>query len=213
MMDFIDQNLFPLFLLFMGIIILVDSTNSYLQKGVSSVSAGNRFQGIILTALFSIGVIWYSSSRENSDTSYIYIALSPLLVSLVTMVMQRKKDEIHIKKYVPQSFFSVLDRNLANKSYSYNKVVIANEDYLSSNYITMYYFDDPYQTIKIKWKDLETSNMEVELIKFSDKDFIKELSADLREERPTISFFKFNRLSLSISAILIYLGTMQLLGY
>ncbi|WP_156317669.1 hypothetical protein [Bacillus sp. CHD6a] len=129
------------------------------------------------------------------------------------MIMQRKKDEIHIKKYEPKTVMHILERNLDDKRYLYKKDVKTNEDYMSSNYITMYYLNDSNQTIKIKWKDLETSGLEVEFQNFADKDFIKEVVGDLRLERPPISFFKFNKISLIIAAIVIYIGSMQLLGY
>ncbi len=212
-MDYIDQNIFPLFLLFLGVMLIVEAITNFQQKGVSTVSTGNRFQGILLTGFFTLGLIWYTTSNKNLDMNSLYLTLGPLLIPLVMMLMQRKKDEIHIKKYVPQNVMDVLERNLNDKRYSYKKDVIANEDYISSNYITMYYFDDPYQTIKIKWKDLETSGLEVEFQNFGDKDFIKEVVGDLREERPPISFFKFNKISLIVAVIAIYIGSMQLLGF
>ena len=212
-MDFIDQNIFPLFLLLIGVLLIFDAITSFQQKGVSRVSTGNRFQGIIMTGFFTVGLLIYTTTNQNWDINSLYFALFPLLVPLIMMFTQRKKDEIHIKKYEPQSVMAVLERNLDDKRYSYNNDVKANEDYISHNYITMYYFDDPYQTIKIKWKDLETSGMEVEFKNFPDKDFIKEVVIDLREERPPINFFKFNKISLSIAAIVIFVGTMQLLGF
>ncbi|MGD6992585.1 hypothetical protein [Sutcliffiella horikoshii] len=212
-MDFIDQNIFPLFLLMIGALLILDAFTNFQQKGVSKVSTGNRFQGILMTGLITLGLLVYTTSNEYWDMNSLFLALSPVLVPLVMMIMQRKKDEIHIKKYEPQTVMNILERNLDDKRYSYKKDVIANEDYISSNYITMYYFDDPYQTIKIKWKDLETSGLEVEFQNFADKDFIKEVVGDLREERPPISLFKFNKISLIIAAIALFIGSMQLLGF
>ncbi|WP_404444660.1 hypothetical protein LG307_17395 [Sutcliffiella horikoshii] len=212
-MDYIDQNIFPLFLLMIGALLIMDAITSFQQKGVSKISTGNRFQGILMTGVLTLGLLVYTTSNEYWDINSLFLALSPVLVPFSIMVMQRKKDEIHIKKYVPQDVMDVLERNLDDKRYSYKKDVKANEEYISSNYITMYYFDDPYQTIKIKWKDLETSGLEVEFQNFADKDFIKEVVGDLREKRPPISFFKFNKISLIIAAIAIYIGSMQLLGF
>ncbi|WP_404429017.1 hypothetical protein [Sutcliffiella horikoshii] len=210
-MDYIDQNIFPLFLLMIGALLIMDAITSFQQKGVSTISTGNRFQGILMTGVITIVLLVYTTSNEYWDINSLFLALIPVLVPFFIMIMQRKKDEIHIKKYVPQDVMDILEKNLDDKRYSYKKDVIANEDYISSNYITMYYFEDPYQTIKIKWKDLETSGLEVEFQNFADKDFIKEVVGDLREERQPISFFKFNKISLIIAAIAIYIGSMQLL--
>ncbi|KMJ57783.1 hypothetical protein AB685_13110 [Bacillus sp. LL01] len=212
-MDYIDQNIFPLFLIMIGTLLILEAITSFQQKGVSKISTGNRFQGILMTGLITIGLLVYTTSNKYWDFNSLFLALIPVLLPFIMILMQRKKDEIHIKKYVPQNVMHVLERNLDDKRYSYKKDVIANEDYISSNYITMYYLDDPYQTIKIKWKDLEISGLEVEFQNFADKDFIKEVVGDLREERPPISFFKFNKISLSISGIAIYIGAMQLLGF
>ncbi|MEA3320791.1 MAG: hypothetical protein U9Q88_12360 [Bacillota bacterium] len=213
-MDFIDQNIFPLFLLVIGAILFINAITNFHQKGVSKISTGNRFQGILITGLITLGLLVYTTSNENYwDINSLYIALSPILVPFIMMIMQRKKDEIHIKKYEPQTVMDILERNLDDKRYSYKKDVKANDDYISSNYVTMYYLDDSNQTIKIKWKDLETSGLEVEFQNFADKDYIKEVVGDLREERPPISFFKFNKISLIIAAIAIYIGCMQLLGF
>jgi hypothetical protein len=212
-MDYIDQNIFPLFLVFLGVMLIVAAITSFLQKGVSTISTNNRFQGILITGFVTLGLIWFTTSQENWDVNSLYFTLGPLLVPLAMMFMQRKKDEIHIEKYVPQEVMSILERNLKDKGYSYKNDVIANEEYISSNYITMYYFDEPHQTIKIKWKDLEISGLEVEFKNFPDKDFIKEVVGDLRDERPPINFLKFNKISLSIAAITMYIGTMQLLGF
>ncbi|MGD6872923.1 hypothetical protein ACQCU1_12170 [Sutcliffiella horikoshii] len=212
-MDFIDQNIFSLFLLMIGVLLILDAITSFQQKGVSKISTGNRFQGLLMTGLITLGLLVYTTSNEYWDMNSLFLALSPVLVPLVMMIMQRKKDEIHIKKYEPQTVMNILERNLDDKRYSYKKDVIADEDYISSKYITMYYLDDPYQTIKIKWKDLETSGLEVEFQNFADKDFIKEVVGDLREERPPISLFKFNKISLIIAAIALFIGSMQLLGF
>ncbi|NLP51397.1 hypothetical protein [Bacillus sp. RO1] len=212
-MDFIDQNIFPLFLVFIGVILIVEAMMSFQQKGVSTISTSNRFQGILVTGVITLGLLWYTTSSDKLDINTLYFALGPLLIPLMVMIMQRKKDEIHIKKYEAQTVMGILERNLDDKRYPYKKDVKADEDYISRNYITMYYLDDPNQTIKLKWKDLETSGLEVEFQNFADKDFIKEVVGDLREERPPISFFKFNKISLSIAAIAIYIGSMQLLGY
>ncbi|ART77690.1 hypothetical protein B4U37_17230 [Sutcliffiella horikoshii] len=212
-MDFIDQNIFSLFLLMIGALLILDAITSFQQKGVSKISTGNRFQSTIMTGLIALGLLVYTTSNEYWNINSLFFALSPVLVPFIMMIMQRKKDEIHIKKYEPQTVMNILERNLDDKRYSYKKDVIANEDYMSSNYITMYYFDDPYQTIKIKWKDLETSGLEVEFQNFADKDFIKEVVGDLREERPPISLFKFNKISLIIAAIALFIGSMKLLGF
>ncbi|WP_226680586.1 hypothetical protein [Sutcliffiella horikoshii] len=212
-MDYIDQNMFPLLLLMIGVLLIMDAVTSYQQKGVSSISTGNRFQGILMTGVITLGLLVYTTSNKYWDINSLYIALIPILVPFIMMIMQRKKDEIHIKKYDPQDAMDVLERNLDDKRYSFKKDIKANEDYMSSNYITMYHLDDSDQTIKIKWKDLETSGLEVEFQNFVDKDFIKEVVGDLRDERPPIAFFKFNKISLIIAAISIYIGSMQLLGF
>ncbi|TYS69135.1 hypothetical protein FZC76_09425 [Sutcliffiella horikoshii] len=212
-MDFIDQNIFPLFLLMIGALLFMDAITNFQQKGVSKISTGNRFQGILITGLITLGLLVYTTSNKYWDINSLFLALSPILVPFIIMIMQRKKDEIHIKKYEPQKVMDILEKKLNDKRYSFNKDVKANEDYISSNYITKYYLDDSNQTIKIKWKDLETSGLEVEFQNFADKDFINEVVGDLREERPPISFFKFNKISLIISAIAIYIGSMQLLGF
>ncbi|WP_404459114.1 hypothetical protein [Sutcliffiella horikoshii] len=212
-MDYIDQNIFPLFLLMIGALLIMDAITNFQQKGVSTISTGNRFQGILMTGVITLGLLVYTNSNENRDINSLFLALIPVLVPFFIMIMQRKKDEIHIKKYVPQDVMDILEKNLDDKRYPYKKDVKANEDYMNSNYITMYYFDDPYQTIKIKWKDLETSGLEVEFQNFADKDFIKEVVGDLREERQPISFLKFNKISLIIAAIAISIGSMQLLGF
>ncbi|UAL46600.1 hypothetical protein [Sutcliffiella horikoshii] len=212
-MDYIDQNIFPLFLLMIGALLIMDAITNFQQKGVSTISTGNRFQGILMTGVITLGLLVYTTSNENWDINSLFLALIPVLVPFFMMIIQRKKDEIHIKKYVPQDVMDILEKNLDDKRYSYKKDVIANEDYMSSNYINMYYLEASNQTIKIKWKDLETSGLEVEFQNFADKDFIKEVVGDLREERPPISFFKFNKISLIIAAIAIYIGSMQLLGF
>ncbi len=212
-MDYIDQNIFPLFLLMIGALLIMDAITNFQQKGVSTISTGNRFQGILMTGVITLGLLVYTTSNENWDINSLFLALIPVLVPFFMMIIQRKKDEIHIKKYVPQDVMDILEKNLDDKRYSYKKDVIANEDYMSSNYITMYYIDDPNQTIKIKWKDLETSGLELEFQNFADKDFIKEVVGDLREERQPISFLKFNKISLIIAAIAISIGSMQLLGF
>lgn len=212
-MDYIDQNIFPLLLLMIGALLIMDAITSFLQRGVSTISTGNRFQGILMTGVITLGLLVYTTSNKYWDMNSLFLTLSPVLVPFFIMIMQRKKDEIHIKKYVPQDVMDILERNLNDKRYSYNKDVKANEDYMSGNYITMYHLDDSDQTIKIKWKDLEISGLEVEFQNFADKDFIKEVVGDLREERPPISFFTFNKISLIIAAIAIYIGSMQLLGF
>ncbi|MCG1021978.1 hypothetical protein [Sutcliffiella horikoshii] len=212
-MDYIDQNIFPLFLVFLGVMLIVAAITSFLQKGVSTVSTSDRFQGILITGFVTLGLIWFTTSQENWDGNLLYFTLGPLLVPLAMMFMQRKKDEIHIEKYVPQDVMNILERNLKDKGYSYKNDVIANEEYISSNYITMYYLDDPHQTIKIKWKDLEISGLEVEFQHFPNKDFIKEVVGDLRDERPPINFLKFKKISLSFAAVAIFIGVMQLLGF
>lgn len=212
-MDYIDQNIFPLFLLFIGIMLIINAITSFQQKGVSTTSTSNRFQGILLTVLITLGIIFYTTSNENLDINSLYFALSPLIVPFVVMIMQRKKAEIHIKKYVPQNVFSVLERNLSDKGYSYHTDVKVDDEYISSNYISIYYLDESDQTIRIKWKDLELSGLAVEFNNFEDKDFIKEVVGALRNERPPISFFKFNKIALIIAAIAIYKGSMQLLGF
>lgn len=191
----------------------MDAITSFQQKGVSNISTGNRFQGILMTGLITLGLLVYTTSNKYWDVNSLFLAVSPILVPFVMMIMQRKKDEIHIKKYEPHTVMDILEKNLNDKRYSFKKDVIANEDYMSSNYITMYDLDESNQTIKIKWKDLEISGLEVEFQNFIDKDFIKEVVGDLREERPPISFFKFNKISLIISAISIFIGSMQLLGF
>lgn len=212
-MDYIDQNIFPLFLLAIGVLLIMDAVTSFQHKGVSKISTSNRFQGILMTGLITLGLLVYTTSNRNWDINSLFLALSPILVPFIIMITQRKKDEIHIKKYEPQTVMDILEKNLNDKRYSFKKDVIANEDYMSSNYITMYDLDESNQTIKIKWKDLEISGLEVEFQNFADKDFIKEVVGDLREERPPISFFKFNKISLIISAISIFIGSMQLLGF
>lgn len=212
-MDYIDQNIFPLFLLMIGALLIMDAITNFQQKGVSTISTGNRFQGILMTGVITLGLLVYTTSNENWDINSLFLALIPVLVPFFMMIIQRKKDEIHIKKYVPQDVMDILEKNLDDKRYSYKKDVIANEDYMSSNYINMYYLEASNQTIKIKWKDLETSGLEVEFQNFADKDFIKEVVGDLREERQPISFLKFNKISLIIAAIAIYIGSMQLLGF
>jgi predicted ferric reductase len=135
-----------------------------------------------------------------------FVAIAgPMLIGLLTMLKDRKNTEMHVLSYEPYTFFEIFERHLNRNGYTYLKEVKGNDDFLSSNYITYYYLDDSEEEIKINWKDLDRSDIQAQasFLKFGDKAFIKDLMEELKEQRPPIKYFQFNKYSFGFATVFI----------
>ncbi|MBM7621395.1 hypothetical protein JOC95_003268 [Bacillus tianshenii] len=211
-MEFIQQHSFYLFLIFIGLLLIYESITKYRTKGVSSTSNSDRYRRVLYGAMLSLVLLIAFIQMDLQKEAFVAV-VGPLLIGLLTMVKERKNTELHVFSYEPYTFFEILEKLLNSHGYGYFKEVKGNDDYLSSNYITYYYLDDGDEEIKINWKDLDKSDLQVSFLRFGDKAFIEELMKELKERRPPITYFKFNKYSLGFAAVFIYLGMMKVLGY
>ncbi|MGM0838550.1 MAG: hypothetical protein ACQEV7_20650 [Bacillota bacterium] len=211
-MEFIHNHLFYLFLIFIGLLLIYESITKYRSKGVSSSSNSDRYRRIIYGTMLSI-VLLTAFYQMNLQKEFFVAIAGPMLIGLLTMLKERKNTEMHVLSYEPYKFFGILEHHLNSYGYEYFKEVKGNDDYLSSNYITYYYLDDSEEEIKINWKDHDRSDIQVSFLKFGDMAIISELMEELKEQRPPITYFKFNKYSLGFAAVFIYLGMMKVFGY
>ncbi|MFE7064001.1 hypothetical protein ACFVAD_17865 [Sutcliffiella sp. NPDC057660] len=211
-MEFIQQHSFYLFLIFIGLLLIYESVSKFRSKGVSSISSSDRYRRILYGAMFSLILLIAFIQMELQKGVFVAVA-GPLLISLLTLVKERKNTEMHVWSYEPYTFFAILEQHLDSNGYEYIREVKGNEDYLSSNYITYYYLDDSDEEIKINWKDLDKSDIQVFFLKFRNHQFVKELMGKLKEQRPPITYFQVSKYSIGFAAVFIYLGMMKVLGY
>ncbi|CAG9622163.1 hypothetical protein [Sutcliffiella rhizosphaerae] len=207
-MDYVDENLFEFLLIFIGLIAIYSGLISYIQKGVSSESPVSRFRGISLTLILVSGIIFLF----NAENGWITL-LGVLLLPVLTSFKQLKTNEILVNKYLPDTFFNLLEENLTKYGYAFEKDVRPDDLAITSKYYTNYDFTHSNEKIKVNWKDSEQSTIQAEFINFQDKDFIKEMVIALREARPPISYLSYNKISLVVAVICLYIGCIRLYGY
>ncbi|QFT90266.1 hypothetical protein FIU87_16500 [Bacillus sp. THAF10] len=209
-MQFIQEHLLAIFLIFLGAALIYDGWDSYRQMGVSTSTTLDRFKGVLFSIVFAIIIIFtFYSGKEIDDTTRTFL-VGIILSAVATTVTRLKRAELHLKKYEPKSFFQIFEKKLESSNYQYTKKEKANDEYISSNYITHYYMEHSDEVIKVNWKDLDKSSMEVEFKRFRDKELLIEIAQELRDARPQLSYFKFNKISLIVSVIFMYVGFMMI---
>ncbi|CAG9622158.1 hypothetical protein [Sutcliffiella rhizosphaerae] len=211
-MQFIQDNIFELFLIVVSMGILFSGLFSYRQKGISTVFNFNRLQSILFSALIAIGAIYYFNFYGETDGSILFLMVGMVMPPLFTLLVRIKKDELHIKKMLPQTFFSIMEAKLAT-NYSFEKEEKANGEYGSSISLTYYSINESKELIRVKWKDLEESDIEVEFNSFQDKDFVKEVADALRQKKEPINYFQLNKFSILFAVALLFIGLIRLLVY